>query len=190
MTKVCRTCEEEKPIAEFYKSGRDKKTEVTTYRGSCKVCYLKRTRELRLVECPTGCGRMAWKKQKGRSGKCVECGDPRRKHGDWVAPDLSDVQRAWLAGIYEGEGTISYHKAYGKNFRIQVQMTDKDVLLRCQEWTGCGNIYETKKQQSHHKQAWLWVVAVKAQREWLVDQMWEFLCERRRQRIATVWPRG
>jgi hypothetical protein len=48
----------------------------------------------------------------------------------------------WLAGIIEGEGTFMRHTINGKWLQlvVRVKMTDEDVIHRCHEVAGVGNV--------------------------------------------------
>jgi hypothetical protein len=74
----------------------------------------------------------------GQSGRTL-CGDCR------YGPDpqlhtMTDVEKAWLAGIIEGEGTFGRVGRPGG--QIRVVMTDQDVIHRLHAITGLGLIHE------------------------------------------------
>jgi len=81
---------------------------------------------------------------------CAQC-----RYGPPVTPhDIPPLEVAWLAGILEGEGSfISKGQA-----RIQVAMTDQDIITRLAELTGVGRVYAVRRQKPHHKDSWLWTV--------------------------------
>lgn len=51
---------------------------------------------------------------------------------------LTDLELAWLAGLLEGEGCFTHSYRRGINFapKIQLAMTDEDVVLRAQALMG------------------------------------------------------
>ena len=64
--------------------------------------------------------------------------------------DKSDI--AWLAGLFEGEGTFIWKKTgtfYGVPM-ARIKMADKDIIERVQVFLG-GNIYEEKERQEGWK---------------------------------------
>lgn len=69
----------------------------------------------------------------------------------------TDADWAWAAGIFEGEGSFATSRSGA--FRMQVKMTDHDVLLRLQGIVG-GTVYGpyAYQQPDGHtrKPAWVW----------------------------------
>lgn len=66
----------------------------------------------------------------------------------------------WLAGLLEGEGCFGRYSAGPKQphlryARIQLGMTDEDVVRRVHEFTGVGHVYEPK-QRPGCKRIWIW----------------------------------
>jgi hypothetical protein len=54
---------------------------------------------------------------------------------------MSDVDVAWLAGLMEGDGCFFLNKHYGP--RVQLTMTDFDVVRKARDKTGaCGSVRE------------------------------------------------
>lgn len=99
---------------------------------------------------------------------------------------------AWAAGLFEGEGSISPHKAqnvpHGKRWtyvRLAIGTTDEDVLLRFFEIAQCGSLCGPYQYIEGRKPHWQWsVTGVKADR--LLDELLPFLGERRQARAAEV----
>lgn len=61
---------------------------------------------------------------------------------DWTAgaarlDGTRELRTAWLAGIYEGEGCVGVR---GRSIRVEVVMTDHDVIRRVHEWAECGSL--------------------------------------------------
>ena len=72
---------------------------------------------------------------------------------------LSEVDAAWLGGLFEGECCIDINANRSSKiyYRLRIEMTDWDVLNRVVELIGnenCTFIQPTKKAE-HHKQSWL-----------------------------------
>ncbi len=76
---------------------------------------------------------------------------------------MNDVDLGWLAGIMDGEGTITMVKRYGKhrrgfNFRspaLSMTSTDYEILVRVQRLAG-GTINKVTRYRERVKQAWIW----------------------------------
>lgn len=64
------------------------------------------------------------------------------------------MDRGWVAGLLEGEGTF-YPKATTGYPYIACHMTDHDVLTRLQGIVG-GSTIPMKKQYDHHRPSWRW----------------------------------
>src|SRR6478609_5202089 len=62
---------------------------------------------------------------------------------------------AYAAGVIEGEGSFMT-TTNGYSPRVQVSMTDKDVLEQLQKTFGCGTIHAITKREEHWKDAWVW----------------------------------
>ncbi|AFU86543.1 HNH endonuclease [Caulobacter phage CcrRogue] len=82
---------------------------------------------------------------------------------------MVEVDRAYLAGLIDGEGCISVsrthsnasakgcRRGYAYRSSVSVAMTNKEVLLWASETTGFGKICP-KKTKPHHRPAWTWTV--------------------------------
>ena len=68
---------------------------------------------------------------------------------------MNDTELAWLAGLYEGEGSTSKHG--GLSYHITIAMTDQDVLERAQQITGLGRVYGPYAKRSGWKDIYSWV---------------------------------
>lgn len=68
--------------------------------------------------------------------------------------DLSSEEIAWLAGIYEGEGSCSITN--GRAIRIEITMTDKDIIDRICNLTGLGRVRILPSRNEKYKQAFNW----------------------------------
>lgn len=53
--------------------------------------------------------------------------------------DLTEAEVAWLAGIYEGEGSCAISKT-GRAINVTVTMTDFDIIERLHALTGLGSV--------------------------------------------------
>jgi hypothetical protein len=73
----------------------------------------------------------------------------------------TELELAWAAGIFEGEGCIYWWR--GKNTQgrrvciaLKVHMTDQDIVERFHAVVGCGHITTRNKALPHHKDQWVW----------------------------------
>ncbi|SNT65121.1 hypothetical protein SAMN05421812_12048 [Asanoa hainanensis] len=71
----------------------------------------------------------------------------------------SEVEKAWVAGILDGDGCVTLHgyaasKAYRKPL-IVVDSTDIEILQELSRLYG-GGLVVKKKAKDHHLQAWTW----------------------------------
>lgn len=83
-----------------------------------------------------------------------------------------------MAGLYEGEGNISKTSKCG--YRIQIGMTDLDVLEKFRDFAGgAGTITSMKKYKSHHKDSWKLRIGDKKTVASLLSMMLPFLGNRR-----------
>ena len=75
---------------------------------------------------------------------------------------MTATQAAWVAGFFDGEGTIAAYKGGrgGKylSYIIQLPNTHKGSLDFVQKVTGAGRVTKRsmKGRASHHKQQYLW----------------------------------
>jgi hypothetical protein len=54
---------------------------------------------------------------------------------------------AWVAGVFEGEGTIRVRKGnYGA--QVSIRMDDRDVVERIHSIMGFGNLYEIRERRT------------------------------------------
>jgi len=82
---------------------------------------------------------------------------------------ISDV--AYFAGLFDGEGSVYFkkmkqkkHKRPGKPvhnvtvIRMEIAMTDKEIIKWCHDFFGCGAFGERKVKEGYKRQ-WRWRVA-------------------------------
>jgi hypothetical protein len=100
---------------------------------------------------------------------------------------MNKEEIAWLAGIYEGEGSCSI--TTGRAIRIDITMTDEDIVNRIQLVTGLGSVRTVAQRSENHKQAWCWSVGSKDAVNFL-EAVLPWLGERRSRRArdaVTNW---
>ena len=94
---------------------------------------------------------------------------------------MDEVSAAWLAGLFEGEGTIII--AQGKYVKLVIGMCDRDVLERVDALVPSpSGIRPKKRQEPHHKQQWIWYVNRAAAAAETLRAILPWLGERRRAR--------
>lgn len=90
----------------------------------------------------------------------------------------SNIDHAWLAGIYEGEGCLTHR---GDKWAIIVKMTDLDVLERVQKIVGYGRInMSAAPKQEHHKQQFAFQMAARAEVAYFLGLVYPHLLARRK----------
>ena len=109
---------------------------------------------------------------------------------------MTPQQLGWVAGIVEGEGSISVNqrRRYSGNTYtyplVCVGMADEDVVRRLQEWTGVGRVtgphLPPVRAAAGHKPQWQWNVNNIATVEALMEALWPLLGERRRVQVSQV----
>lgn len=101
---------------------------------------------------------------------------------------MNKANRAWVAGILEGEGCFYAHKRRTKLYpRVTINMSDKDVLERFAKYVGFGNVYgDTRKDKpSHWRYMWRWDVSG-PKAALLMYEVFPLMCERRQCKIQEV----
>jgi hypothetical protein len=53
---------------------------------------------------------------------------------------ITDAELGWLAGIFEGEGCITYRQPTRHEWALRVVMSDEDVVRRFHRLIGVGNV--------------------------------------------------
>lgn len=92
---------------------------------------------------------------------------------------MNSIDAAWVAGIIEGEGSLSIVKADGKA-RVAVCMTDGDVVKALQQKTGMGIVYGPyQKSNFSNKDFWQWTVQKRRDVRLVINEVLPFLYERR-----------
>ena len=71
---------------------------------------------------------------------------------------MNEINSAWMAGLFEGEGCIYKDPRYN-SYRLSLNSTDLDVLQKLQTIAGCGSI---RSKKSEHKPAWDWRIYKRA----------------------------
>jgi hypothetical protein len=74
---------------------------------------------------------------------------------------VGPISDAWLAGIYEGEGSCVRHRNGEKRFQVHISIssTDEDVVRRFHELAGCGLVFGPYEVSRGTKPQWRWNVS-------------------------------
>jgi hypothetical protein len=98
-----------------------------------------------------------------------------------------ELQVAWAAGFFEGEGCITHKNKKKDRQVISLNNTDKDVIERFISIVNYGNLrgpYKSNgtKHKPTHKPYWMWEVAKKSEVKRILEMFLPYLGKRRRQR--------
>lgn len=71
---------------------------------------------------------------------------------------LDGYEATWLAGLFDGEGSVIFPKGRPSSVRITISNTNLDLLNRVEEVTGTGRIIIASRVANNpkHKQAYWW----------------------------------
>lgn len=92
---------------------------------------------------------------------------------------ISEAEIAWMAGLFDGEGSIVFRGV--NTVSLMLQMTDKDIVETWQERAGCGQvkIYYDKR-ATDRKTLYYWQASHKDDVSRLLLMMIPWLGERRK----------
>lgn len=139
----------------------------TDRRLTCNPCRYKR---IVASSTPCACGRV----KDNRARQCEDC----NRGPDPALQPLTEIERGWLTGLIEGEGSFLRGASPSRNY-LRVQMTDEDVVRRLQAVTGVGMVNFTPRRQSHHKDSWAWTVKRKSNLRDITSMILDGLSPRR-----------
>ena len=101
--------------------------------------------------------------------------------------------RAWAAGLFEGEGCFSTFRKESDGHvyqypRAQMNMTDEDAIRRFHSVVGIGSVSGPHFIKGHpeRKPLWRWGVLGHAKTQFLAILLWDGLCSRRRSKASEV----
>lgn len=100
---------------------------------------------------------------------------------------MTGVEIAWVAGIFEGEGTIGFSNA--SSVQVQVRMSDEDIVRRLKDVTGLGHVTGPYGGIGRNKPLWCWHVGAKRDVARLLLAVCPLLGARRRERVAEATER-
>ena len=98
---------------------------------------------------------------------------------------MTDSEIAWAAGLFEGEGSISWFKLKSRKDSIKVSvvltMTDADVVYKFANIMGFGKVKGPyQPQPTSRKVRWVWEVQNFRECVKAIDLLYPYLGERRK----------
>ena len=103
--------------------------------------------------------------------------------------EASEATWAWFAGLYEGEGSVVYHRSSRHRVRFQLKSTDEDVVRFAAQRIG-GNVFGpyqyTYRDGLARKPFWIWVSDGLDPRR-VAEGIWPWLGQRRRNRLRELF---
>lgn len=100
---------------------------------------------------------------------------------------LTPMEIGWLAGIVEGEGSITWQNK--TSVALRVSMTDRDVVERLLTLTGVGTFREIPPRRDVCKTQWAWNVNKCDDVEFILTTIRPLMGERRGARIDAALER-
>jgi hypothetical protein len=99
---------------------------------------------------------------------------------------MLDQDVAWLAGLYEGEGSLLPTRRRGRvdGWRLSITMTDEDIVRRVHGITGRGSVIPIPRQRDDWKDAWRWGVNRRDHIAVIVRALLPYLGKRRSADVA------
>ena len=92
----------------------------------------------------------------------------------------------WAAGLFEGEGCLSYDKSGSGRWKCLVEMTDYDCLYDFYTAINCGRLFKLNERPnapSHYKPTYRWTVTKKDHIFNVVQHLFPYLNARRQAKI-------
>jgi len=96
-----------------------------------------------------------------------------------------DLTIGYVAGIFDGEGTVSFGKS---SISLDVSSTDEDIIDRLYMMSNIGGKYGpyNPPSQKGHKTKWFWKVHKRAEVIMLISMISDLVCERRKTTFKRV----
>lgn len=101
-----------------------------------------------------------------RKRSAMYCSKTCSRHAFWAdgktphdsAREMSEIECAWFAGFFDGEGCIAWPRRHIlKSVRLDVFNTNYKILEHTQKITGTGRIREkTRADLVRHSRIWVW----------------------------------
>lgn len=101
---------------------------------------------------------------------------------------LSKEDAAYIAGLVDGEGTITLtrkHRNENRQICVAISSTERNMLEFVKSVTGVGKITSKKTTQDHHKTSYAYYVSNR-QALGLIEQIFPYLRSYKKKRAALV----
>jgi hypothetical protein len=101
---------------------------------------------------------------------------------------LSDSHAAYIAGLVDGEGTITLtrrHRNENRQICLAISSTERNMLEFVRTATGIGKITSKKTTQDHHNTGYTYYISNR-QALGLIEQIYPYLMSYKKQRAALV----
>lgn len=100
----------------------------------------------------------------------------------------TDLEWAWFAGLFEGEGCIAFVGVH--SVRLVIHLTDADTIERCHTLTNMGRL-ESPRRLDHpvHKPVYIWVCSKRDEVIEILTRIRPFLGVRRGERADAALAR-
>ena len=95
---------------------------------------------------------------------------------------MSNSDLAWVAGLFEGEGTISTPP----KSELRIKMTDLDIIQRFQTITSSNRICTEEPRAPHHKRIWITRITGKSNCRAFLSKILPYLGMRRAHRALDL----
>lgn len=95
---------------------------------------------------------------------------------------MRDIELGYVAGILDGEGSITIQPYANNRVMVRVASTDIDILHKVHNFTGVGTVYERKTKQLNRKPSWEWVVTNQQHVLTLLSTVFPLLSKRRQEK--------
>jgi hypothetical protein len=94
----------------------------------------------------------------------------------------TDLDVAWFAGLFEGEGCLSRQRPSEGCWRMVIEMSDEDVLLRAQSIFG-GRLYKKPRRKASCKDTWAWKIGSQEKINYVVELIYPHMSARRKAKM-------
>ena len=102
----------------------------------------------------------------------------------------TEAEIAYAAGLFEGEGCITFSGKRpnhpGKGARLQLAMSDHDVVERFAAIVGAGTVLVKTSTPAHQKRQWVWCVVKYSEVVRIGEMLRPWMGQRRSQRLDEV----
>lgn len=104
---------------------------------------------------------------------------------------MREIQVAWFAGLFEGEGCLGYYPDKRRpstgSVRLYIESTDKDIIDKLTPLWG-GKVWESNypSKPAHCKDSWRWGVSTRQGVRDIIKEIYPYLSDRRRAKCDEV----